>query len=136
MAGCKVKSLLKYEKSDNTVTIHVDSSILQVQIIDHYIIHIKKVLDNSVASKIPDYVTVLSPQKTPWQVAEKNGQVIISTDSVKVIVNANGNIQYQNQKDNKLLSETKDYTYINPKNQGNKVSQSFAVGDEAIYGLV
>ncbi|EOR93918.1 Alpha-xylosidase [Arcticibacter svalbardensis MN12-7] len=101
------------------------------------IIHVKKKLkNNDKAQSLPDYVTVLTPQKTKFKVSQNKTQTILKTDLVKVIVNNDGVIEFETKKGKGLLSETNEVTYIKPDNtKGDLVSQSFVAGDEGLYGL-
>ncbi|MGQ1909139.1 TIM-barrel domain-containing protein [Marinifilum sp. RC60d5] len=136
LMGCQSRFSHKIEKSDHGITIYQDSSIIQIEIIDQSIIHIKKQLNNTLESTIPDYVTILEPQDVDWNVLEEKDQLCIITDDLKVIVNSDGTIDFLSKDDKKLLAETNELTYIKANNtEGNTVSQSFLAGDEALYGL-
>lgn len=134
-SGCS-SYLHKIEKKENSLTIFQDSSVIQIEIIDESIIHVKKVLNLESVSNIPDYVTILEPVGVPWDITENKEQLIVSTEALKVFVNADGVIEYQTSEDRVLLTETNEYTFIKPNNpDGYCVSQSFRAGDEGIYGL-
>ena len=67
---------------------------------------------------------------------EKENQITISTNKLKVFVNSDGTIEYQTKDNHRLLSETNELTYIKSgDDEENKVSQAFVAGDEALYGL-
>ena len=136
ITGCSSKYPHKIEKQDNSLTIFQDSLLIQIEIIDESIIHVKKRLDMDSESTIPDYVTILEPRGVPWDIIENKEQLIINTGALKLIVNVDGTIEYQTGARKELLAETNEYTYIKPDNtDGISVSQSFLAGDEGIYGL-
>jgi len=123
-------------KNDHGVTIFQDSSIIQIEVVDKSIIHVKKQLTLDAKESIPDFVTVLKPQNTVWEMEEIGNKIVIKTNTLKVLVNKDGTIEYQDADNKKLVAETNELTYIKPENtKGNKVSQSFVAGDEGIYGL-
>ncbi|MGQ1784602.1 TIM-barrel domain-containing protein [Saccharicrinis sp. GN24d3] len=124
------------ETKDHTVSIQMDSLHIHIQMIDESIIHVQKSLSGVEVQELPDYVTVLEPQNVDWELTETNDQVAISTDAVKVLVNSDGTIEYQDADGKQLLSESKQLTYILPASEdGNMVSQAFVAGEEALYGL-
>lgn len=124
------------EKSDNAVTIYLDTITIKVEFIGKSILHIKKHLPGEKIITVPDYVTVLKPQNIKWRLTEKKNEIIVETETLKAIISDKGVIQYFTKDNKKLTSECNDVTYIKPdNNDGNKVSQSFVAGDEGIYGL-
>ncbi|MRT93793.1 TIM-barrel domain-containing protein [Ancylomarina sp. 16SWW S1-10-2] len=124
------------EKHDNSVSIKMDSLDINIEIMDESIIHVQKSLVGVEIKKLPDYVTVLKAQDVDWKINESTEQVTISTNAMKVLVNSDGTIEYQNVDGKHLLAETNELSYINPDNEeGNRVSQAFIAGDEALYGL-
>ncbi|MCG9792838.1 TIM-barrel domain-containing protein [Flavobacterium algicola] len=126
----------KIQKNDNGITILKDNQTIQIEIINPDIIHITKAVANTKPSSIPDYVTILKPQNVKWKLKESKDQIRISTANVTVVVDKEGNINYENKDSKKLVSETNDRTYINSSStKGNAVSQSFSAGDEGLYGL-
>jgi alpha-D-xyloside xylohydrolase len=136
MSGCNSQFKLKVEKNEHGVTIYQDSSSIQIEVVDQSIIHVKKQLNNTVESTIPDYVTILKPQDVVWEVSEQKDLLTISTDLVKVMVHSDGTIEYQTKEGRSLVAETNELSYIKPNSdEGNTVSQAFVAGDEALYGL-
>ncbi|MFY0713613.1 DUF5110 domain-containing protein [Seonamhaeicola sp. NFXS20] len=135
LVSCQTKFKHEFNKSDNGVTIHQDSTIINIEVINESIIHINKMRLGDKPSTLPDYVTVLKPQKVNWEVIDAEDVLTISTDSLNVLVNANGIIEYQTKDSLSLVSETNELTYIKPNSKENKVSQAFLAGDEALYGL-
>ena len=95
MSGCSSHFIHEIEKNEHGVTIYLDSSIIQIEVVDQRIIHVKKQLSNTVESTIPDYVTILEPQDVAWEIAESENQLTISTNMVNVVVNGDGTIEYQ-----------------------------------------
>ncbi|WP_163400075.1 glycoside hydrolase family 31 protein [Flavobacterium fluviatile] len=125
-----------FEKNANGVNIQKDKETIQIEIVNASIIHVKKTLTGTKPSVIPDYVTILKPQKVSWNLKQNKDQLLISTANLKVVVDKAGNIGYETKDNKKLVGETQEVTYIKPNNdKGNAVSQSFTVGDEALYGL-
>lgn len=134
--GCQSKFKYHVEKSEHGVTIQQDSLMIKIEIVDEAIIHVRKAIQGSQESTIPDYVTILEPQNVPWELKETDNQVTISTDAVKVLVNSDGTIEYTSKDDTNLLSETNELTFVKPNiEDGHTVSQAFAADDEALYGL-
>ncbi|GAL61295.1 glycoside hydrolase family 31 protein [Algibacter lectus] len=137
LVSCNSKYKYNFEKSDHGVTIHQDSLNINVEIIDEAIIHINKIGNTSTPSTIPDYVTVLEPQKVDWELKETSDRITISTKLVKVYVNSDGTITYNTKDGKDLLAETNERTFINSEEEGKQhnVSQGFQAGDEGLYGL-
>lgn len=134
--SCNSNFRYRVEKRDHSVVIHQDSIIITVEIIDESIIHVKKELEGNKGSTIPDYVTVLEPQDVVWKLHETEDQIIISTNTLKVLVNSDGTIEYQSKENKKLLAESNQNTFVNPGKDGeHTVSQAFYAGDEGLYGL-
>ncbi|MEO9512633.1 MAG: TIM-barrel domain-containing protein [Flavobacteriaceae bacterium] len=136
LTGCATKFSHKIEKTSNGATIYLDSLTVQVEVVNKAIIHIKKYKGTPTDSTIPDYVTVLKPQDTAWDLKEEAEHVTLSTDDVVVKISNTGVIRYMTKEEDTIVSETNDLTYIKPnKGDGNAVSQAFLAGEEAIYGL-
>ena len=137
LVSCNSKYKYNIEKSEHGLTIHQDSLNINVEIIDEAIIHVNKILNTSTPSEIPDYVTVLEPQKVDWKLEESSEKITISTKLVKVFVNSDGTITYETKDGKNLLSETNQHTFINSEEAGKEhhVSQGFHAGDEGLYGL-
>jgi len=136
MIGCNDPFVHKVEKLDHSVVIHQDSTIINIEVINESIIHVNKIKVGSEVLTIPDYVTVLAPQDIAWEIKEEEHLLTISTDVLNVTVDKDGIVQYETKKGNPLVSETKELTYIKPKETKEfKVSQGFVAGDEALYGL-
>ncbi|UXP32613.1 DUF5110 domain-containing protein [Reichenbachiella agarivorans] len=136
VAGCKSTFVHQIAQSAQGVTIYIDSLTLQIDIIDKAIVHVRKGLTmDSMKTSVPDYVTVLEPQQVAWELSESKEQVVIDTEALKILVDMDGVVRYQSKDGELLLSETNEMTYLNPKAEGNVVSQAFVAGDEALYGL-
>ena len=136
LVGCQPKFKHKFEKSDHGITIHQDSTLVTVEVINESIIHVKKMKVGTESSTLPDYVTVLEPQKVTWEVIDAEDLLTISTNSLNVLINADGIIEYQTKDNQNLVSETNELTYIKSNSEEeNKVSQAFVAGDEGLYGL-
>lgn len=136
MAGCQSKFKYEFEKSQNGITIHQDSTIIKIEVVNASIIHVNKIIIGTESSTIPDYVTILEPQNVNWNVNESEDVLTISTDALNVFVNGEGVIEYETKENQKLVSETNELTYISPNSdQDHSVSQAFVAGNEALYGL-
>jgi alpha-D-xyloside xylohydrolase len=136
MTGCTSQFVYKVEKLEHSVKVYQDSSIIEIEIVDESIIHVKKSLINDRSTALPDYVTILEPQDVDWKIKEHEDQLIISTNTLKVFVNSDGTIEYQSKDGQNLVSETNEQTYIKSElEEGRTVSQAFLAGDEALYGL-
>lgn len=135
--GCEQpKFLHEIKKSENKVTIQLDSSMVQIEIVDTAIIHVRKSSVGDSVRTLPEYVRILEAQNVSWELTEEENQVTISTDAMKVIVNSEGLIEYQTKGGKKLVAETNELTHITQDSlQQHAVSQSFDCGDEALYGL-
>ena len=136
LTGCQSKFVYDIEKNDHSVTILGDSLTIKLEVVDESIIHVKKSLPGVEVKELPDYVTVLEPQNVDWKMTQSKEQLAISTNTVRVLVNADGTIEYQTKDGKQLLAETNEQSYINPDAAAeNPVSQAFVAGDEALYGL-
>ena len=125
-----------YSKDDHGITVQIDSLTLQIEVVDNTIVHVTKSLQGVAKSTLPEYVVTLSPQNVKWEVNSKAGKLEITTKEVKVIINNDGIVEYQDNNGNLLLTENKELTYIHPNAKDKcTVSQAFTVGDEALYGL-
>ena len=133
----RAQSIGKVTKQDQSVIIQLDSSFVKIEIVDKSIIHVQKSLNSSFETKVPDYVTVLKPQKVDWKLSKNKNVVTIKTAALIVLVNKNGTVEYRTTDNKNLLSESKELSYIKPDDNSviNSVSQSFIAGDEGIYGL-
>lgn len=136
MVGCQPKFKHKFEKTEHGVSITQDSTIINIEVVNPSIIHVNKMKLGTEPLNLPDYVTVLEPQDVAWQIVESEEALTISTDSLNVLVNANGVVEYQTKDNRNLVSETNELTYIKPNTDEEiKVSQAFVAADEALYGL-
>ncbi|WP_379936947.1 glycoside hydrolase family 31 protein [Mariniflexile gromovii] len=134
--GCSSKFKHQVEKTKHGVTIHHDSTNINITVINESIIRINKIMNGSTPSTIPDYVTVLEPQDVSWNLDTTEDLLTIRTDNLKVLVHSDGKIEYQNKDNKKLLAETKENTFIKQDTTAiHAVSQAFHAGDEALYGL-
>jgi alpha-D-xyloside xylohydrolase len=136
MIGCQSNFKYKVEKSDHSVVIHQDSTIINIEVINEAVIHVNKIKLGIEPSTIPDYVTVLEAQNVAWEIKEDKDVLTISTAVLDVYVNTDGTIEYKTKDNHKLVSEANELTYIKSgDDEENKVSQAFVAGDEALYGL-
>ncbi|MDE5419063.1 DUF5110 domain-containing protein [Labilibaculum sp. DW002] len=136
LAGCQSKFIHKIEKGDNSVTIHIDSLNIHLEIVDESIIHVKKTLAGDTTKALPDYVTVLEVQNVAWRLKQSKDQIIVSTNTLNILINSDGAIEYQSLDGKQLLNETNELTYLNLGVENvHQVSQAFIAGDEALYGL-
>lgn len=135
VVGCQSEFSLPYEQTAHGVTIQCDSLQIDLEVVDEAIIHVTKRLQGTPASTIPEFVTVLAPQEVQWSVSETADRLTLTTDQVRVRVNSDGTIHYEDKDGEQLLSETNDRTYLNSTAEGNVLSQAFVAGEEALYGL-
>ncbi len=136
LSSCQSKFTYPVSVGDNGVTIQKDSLTINVEVVDEGIIHIKKEIEGNAKSTLPDYVRVLETQDVDWKLRTSKDKLTIKTDKVTVVVNSDGTINYTDAKGKQLVSESDERTYISDERiNGNHVSQSFTVGDEALYGL-
>ncbi|WP_405607910.1 TIM-barrel domain-containing protein [Polaribacter sp. Asnod1-A03] len=134
ITACQSKFKHKVEISDHGLVIHQDTIIINIDVVNESIIHVNKIKVGSKPTTIPDYVTVLEPQNVTWNVDESEELLTISTDGLNVFVNADGVIEYETKENQKLVSETKELTFLNATGE-HKISQAFVAEDEALYGL-
>jgi alpha-D-xyloside xylohydrolase len=134
LIGCQSKFNYHVEKLTNGITIQKDSTLITIEVINESIIHVHKIKEGSKVSTIPDYVTILEPKDVNWKLKETENELTISTALLKVLVDSDGTITYKTKENQKLVSETKELTYLNVTGEY-RVSQAFVVDDEALYGL-
>ncbi len=136
LQACNSGFVHSYEKSQNSITVHHDSVLINVEVIDHAIIHVKKSIAGQAESALPDYVTVMEAQNVDWTLSETTDSLIIHTARLDVIIKSDGNIAYQTKEGRRLLGETRELTFLNPgESEEHAVSQAFLAGDEGLYGL-
>ncbi|WP_165730782.1 TIM-barrel domain-containing protein [Polaribacter sp. 20A6] len=134
--SCDSKYKYKVEKNKNGVTIHQDSTLINIEVVNASIIHVKKMIEGSDVSELPDYVTILEPQNVSWELVESENMLTLSTDALRVTIDDEGVIEYQTVDNKNLLSETKELTFIGTDPEAeHTVSQGFVAGDEGLYGL-
>ncbi|MDW7691181.1 glycoside hydrolase family 31 protein [Flammeovirgaceae bacterium SG7u.111] len=133
--SCQTHFKYEVQKTAHGVVVQMDSTTIQVEIMDEAIVHITKTLRGEEKASLPDYVTVLEPQNVPWDFSETQEQVAISTAVLDILVNSDGTIIYRDKAGKELLAETNELSYINPQGEEHTVSQAFYAGDEALYGL-
>jgi alpha-D-xyloside xylohydrolase len=126
LTGCTNNFKYKVDKNKNSVTIHQDSTLIQIEVIDHAIIHVQKQLLGQEVSDLPDYVTVLEPQNVDWKLKETKNYVSISTDKLEVKFKSDGTLEYSNLDGDNLVTETNELSYIKPDTSNeNTLSQAF-----------
>ncbi len=136
LVGCCSQYTLDIEKSENGVTITKDSVLINVTVVDESIIHVTKELAGHQTPEVPDYVGLLEPQGVAWKLSKRDGLLIIETSKVKVTVDEQGVVEYQTPAGEAYVAESPELTFINKElTDGYMLSQSFSVGDEALYGL-
>lgn len=136
LGGCQSDFVHSFEQSQNSVTITQDDMKISLEIMDEGIIHVKKTPLGEQSYTVPNLVEVLKPQNVDWSLKESKNKLTIKTDDLKITVNSDGTIEYKNDKGKHLVSETNERTFMDlNKKDGDVVSQSFTVGDEALYGL-
>lgn len=136
LGSCSSPFVLPFTTLDNGVQITDGDMIINIEVIDEAIIRVTKELADYDVPEVPDYVGLLEAQGVKWSVKEMGEKLIIKTSKVKVIVDGEGVIEYQTPSGKHYVAESDAMTYINKERvDGNKLSQSFTVGDEALYGL-
>ncbi|MFR9603271.1 MAG: glycoside hydrolase family 31 protein [Rikenellaceae bacterium] len=133
--GCQSEFEYPVVQSQNSVEITHDDLKIRLTVIDEEIIRVEKSPIEEQSYSVPDLVTVLKPQNVEWSLKQTKNKLTIKTDEIKVIINADGTIEYFNKRGKKLVGETNYRTFITPESEENAASQSFTAGDEAIYGL-
>ncbi len=129
--NAQTKFALPMERTENGVEVVKDDLKIAVSIIDNGIIHIQKTPVAGQSVITPDLITALQPQKVKWSLVESKDAATITTEGVKVIIKEDGTIEYIKANGAQLVAETMERTYL----KDDKASQSFTVGDEALYGL-
>ncbi|MCG8379006.1 MAG: DUF4968 domain-containing protein, partial [Proteobacteria bacterium] len=122
------------QQQGNNITIERGGLLIKAEIINESIIHITKSRD-SVFNSVPDYVTVLKPEKVHWTYEERETRTVITTKNVQVVIDQYGTVRFADKDGLRLLSESQNGTLINPGTAGHSVSQSFESGEEGLYGL-
>ncbi len=132
--SCKEDNI---QQSENGITIKSDSLITQLSVVSNNIIHVtKKRVGEVDRSEKPDFVTVLKPQNVDWKFEKRNEGCALETDSIKVLVYNDGRIVYTDKNNKLLLREINHNTFVKTDTTSlHKVSQSFDVKDEGLYGL-
>ncbi|MFI3301640.1 MAG: TIM-barrel domain-containing protein [Rikenellaceae bacterium] len=129
--SCQAQFALPIERNKNGVEVIKDDLKISVSVIDNGIIHIQKIPVAGQSVVTPDLITALQPQNVKWSLAESKDAATITTEGVKVIIKSDGTIEYTKANGKQLVAETLQRTYL----KDDKASQSFTVGDEALYGL-
>ncbi|MFR9602963.1 MAG: TIM-barrel domain-containing protein [Rikenellaceae bacterium] len=134
--GCSSPFALPYDKTADGVQITNNDMIINIEVVDEAIVHVTKKLADHETPQIPDYVDLLQPQGVKWSLKESGEKLRIKTSKVEVIVDSEGVIEYKTPSGKQYVAESPEMTYINKERvNNNMVSQSFTVGDEALYGL-
>ncbi len=134
--GCSSPFVLPMEETPNGVQITHEDVVINIEVIDDAIVRVTKQLANYETPEIPDYVGLMQPQGVKWSLKENGDKLTIKSSKVEVIVDSEGVIEYQTPSGKHYVGETPEMTYINKESiDNNMVSQSFTVGDEALYGL-
>ncbi len=134
--GCTGQYALNVEKSDSGVAITKDSLLINVTVVDEAIVHVTKEIVGHEIPEVPDYVGLMEPQDVKWSLTKEAGELIIETSKLKVTVNEEGLVSYFTTDGKEYVAESADMTYVNrERTDGYMLSQSFTVGDEALYGL-
>ncbi|MFI3263696.1 MAG: TIM-barrel domain-containing protein [Rikenellaceae bacterium] len=134
-ASCQSSFVHPVEKSENSVAFEKDGITINIEVIDNGIIHVEKSPTGQQGYTVPDLVTVLEPQGIKWSLKQSKNKLTIKTSEMKVVANSDGTIEYKDKSGKHLVSESNDRTFIKPDAEGYAASQSFTVGDEALYGL-
>ncbi len=127
-----VCSAAEFIKSSNGIALQRGDMTISIDVVNESIIHVTKTREGVTPDTLPDFVTILEPQKTKWKATTTNGVTELKTSEIALSVDADGVISYRDKSGNSLLSESTEATYINPTGE---VSQGFTAADEAIYGL-
>ncbi len=125
-----------FEKGEHGVVLERNGMTLNIEVVDESIIHVKKTNPKVKENILPDYVTILDPQKVAWEAKSRGKDVVVTTDKMVVTIDSKGVVSYRDKAGKILTAETTDATWIDAAaNPDFPVSQSFVAGDEAIYGL-
>ncbi len=133
--SCQSSFVYPIEQDENSVSVAFDGVTTTIEILDEGIVHIVKTPTGQQGYVVPDLVTTLEPQGVNWSLKQSSDKLTIKTAAMRVVVNSDGTIEYTNAKGKQLVSESNERTFIDPESESNAASQSFTVGDEAIYGL-
>ncbi|MFI3306699.1 MAG: glycoside hydrolase family 31 protein [Rikenellaceae bacterium] len=133
MASCSSDG---FEQDKHTLTIQQGEMTTQITVIDEDILHIVKSKNGVVVNELPDFVTVLEPQDVEWSVEQNDSGYTLKTAQIIAQINDAGEVTFSDKNGKILTNEIADGSYINPDGDGRyDVAQSFAAGDEALYGL-
>jgi alpha-D-xyloside xylohydrolase len=137
-----IASVSSYTKDADGVTITLDKGVMKIKVCSNDIIEVKYTSLSALASK--NSLVINNQWKTTisFEVSEKNGEIVISTNRLKVKVNKQTNaITYTDLKDAVILAED--------ANAGKQVEAATVAGintyncatlfnspsDEALFGL-
>ncbi|MFI3248531.1 MAG: glycoside hydrolase family 31 protein [Rikenellaceae bacterium] len=131
-----IYSSFAYTVDDNSVIFSHEGMTTQITVMSDEIVHVKKRLESSGEEQLKDYVVTMEPQKVDWDVVERGGKLAISTPKISAIVDKQGVVTFYDCSGKQILSEMAGGSIIEPIDKyDNRVTQSFEVGDEALYGL-
>ncbi len=133
LASC---SDFDYQRDKNSITVTQGDVNTQIRVMSDEIIHVKKRLVGAAEQRVPEYVVTMEPQDVKWNLSEKDGNLIVETAKVRASLNSLGEVSYTTINGKEIVAEMAEGTYIKPFSENdNFVSQTFTVGDEALYGL-
>jgi len=134
-------SVISYTKNENDIVFKLDKGLMDIKICKADIIEVKFTIFNSFPEK--NSLTVNNPwkEKSPFSVADRNGEVIITTAKLVVRINKSTNgITYNDLKGNIITSETNENKTMNAATIAGidtyNCSTAFeSPSDEALFGL-
>ncbi len=135
LVGCGSKFVHQVDVADNSIAIHQDSLLINIEVVDDGIIHVEKVIEGQEGYVVPDLVTVLEPQDVKWSMKQSKNRLTIKTDKMRVEVDGDGTISYSDKRGEEIVAEIPAHSALNPDAKKAAAVQAFTVGDEALYGL-
>ncbi len=121
-----------YTKNKNGITVERGDMTINIEVIDESIIHITKTKQGIEVDTLPDFVTILEPQRTKWRVSESGDVVTLTTPKINLSIYEDGVVEYLDRNGKRMVVESEEATWID---SDGTISQGFVAGDEAIYGL-
>lgn len=134
-------AVISYQKKPDEVVFKLDKGVMSVRICKADIIEVKYTVLSVLPTKNSLVVNNLWKVKTPFQVSELNGKILISTEKLNISINKSNNaIIYTNKKGEVITSETTENKTMNTATIAgidtyNCTTAFNSPKDEALFGL-
>jgi alpha-D-xyloside xylohydrolase len=140
-ASSATASIISYSKSTDGVVFKLDKGLMKIRVCKADIIEVKYTLFDTFPEKNSLVVNNTWIEKTPFNVSEPDGEIVITTSKLKIIVNKTTNaITYSDLKGATITSETGENKTMNTATIAGistyNCSTAFnSPADEALFGL-